>query len=171
MTNSIIPNWDAIEGNWKQLKGDAKQQWSKLTDEDVELVKGKYVELLDLLQKRYGHAKIQAEREISDWAKRLKSRDIGTEVTALRDEVAKLSASVSQLVGRQATEAGKQVRGAVDDARERIGNSASDAQAYIHTATAELEASIERNPLAAVLVVMIAGLMLGILGMLGREKK
>jgi len=73
---------------------------------------------------------MQAEREISDWAKRLKSMDIATEVTALRDEVAKLSASVGELVGRQAAEAGKQVRGAIDDARDSIGNSASDAQAY-----------------------------------------
>jgi hypothetical protein len=78
--------------------------------------------------------------------------DIATEVTALRDEVARLSASVGKLVGRQAAETGKQIRGAVDDARERIGNYAGDAQAYIPSASAELEASI-------------AGLMLGILGM------
>jgi uncharacterized protein YjbJ (UPF0337 family) len=143
MTN--IPNWDEIEGNWKQLKGDAKQHWNKLTDEDVELIKGKYVELLGLLQKRYCHAKEQAEREISDWAKRLKSMDIATAVTALRDEVAKLSASVGELVGRQAAEARKQVRGAIEDARESIENSASDGQAYIHSASAELEASMNSS--------------------------
>src|SRR5580704_1995926 len=65
--------WDEIERSWHELKGEVKQQWSKLTDEDVELIKGKYAELLGLLQERYGHAKEQAEREINDWARRLKA--------------------------------------------------------------------------------------------------
>src|SRR3984893_10818433 len=76
--------WDEIELSWNELKGEVKRQWSKLTDEDVELVKGKYAELLGLLQERYGHAKEQAEQEINDWAKRLKV-DIVAELTALRD--------------------------------------------------------------------------------------
>jgi uncharacterized protein YjbJ (UPF0337 family) len=63
--------WDEIERSWNELKGEVKRQWSKLTDEDVELIKGKYAELLSLLQERYGQAKEQAEREINDWARRL----------------------------------------------------------------------------------------------------
>ena len=94
-------DWDEIERNWTELKGEVKHQWSKLTDEDVEFVKGKYAELLGLLQERYGHAKEQAEQEINDWAKRLKV-DIVAEFTALRDDVASLSASVGDLVRRQA---------------------------------------------------------------------
>jgi uncharacterized protein YjbJ (UPF0337 family) len=49
--------WDEIERSWNELKGEVKQQWSKLTDEDVEIIKGKHAELLGLLQARYGHAK------------------------------------------------------------------------------------------------------------------
>ncbi|MGA7386212.1 MAG: CsbD family protein [Methylocella sp.] len=55
-------DWDEIERGWNELKGEVKRQWSKLTDEDIEFVKGKYAELLGLLQERYGHAKEQAER-------------------------------------------------------------------------------------------------------------
>jgi uncharacterized protein YjbJ (UPF0337 family) len=94
-------DWDEIERNWTELKGEVKQHWSKLTDEDVEFVKGKYAELLGLLQERYGHAKEQAEQEINDWAKRLKV-DIAAGLTSLRDDVASLSASVGDLVRRQA---------------------------------------------------------------------
>jgi uncharacterized protein YjbJ (UPF0337 family) len=94
-------DWDEIERNWTELKGEVKQHWSKLTDEDVEFVKGKYAELLGLLQERYGHAKEQAEQEINDWAKRLKV-DIVAGLTALRHDVASLSASVGDLVRRQA---------------------------------------------------------------------
>jgi len=94
-------DWDEIERNWTELKGEVKHQWSKLTDEDVEIVKGKYAELLGLLQERYGHAKEHAEQEINDWAKRLKV-DIVAELTALRRDVASLSTSVGDLVRRQA---------------------------------------------------------------------
>jgi uncharacterized protein YjbJ (UPF0337 family) len=93
--------WDEIERSWNELKGEVKRQWSKLTDEDVELIKGKYTGLLGLLQERYGHAKEQAEREINDWAKRLKVYS-AAELTALRDDVASLGASVGELMRRQA---------------------------------------------------------------------
>jgi|GEM_PF-568178 len=93
--------WDEIERSWNELKGEVKRQWSKLTDEDVEIIKGKYAELLGLLQERYGHAKEQAEREINDWAKRLKVYS-ADQLTALRDDVASLSASVGELVRREA---------------------------------------------------------------------
>ena len=63
--------------------------------------KGNYAEPLGLLQERYGHAKEQAEREINDWAKRVKVYS-APELTTLRDDVASLSASVGELVRRQA---------------------------------------------------------------------
>ncbi len=35
-------NWERIEGNWKQLtKGQAKEQWGKLTDDDLDVVAGR----------------------------------------------------------------------------------------------------------------------------------
>jgi uncharacterized protein YjbJ (UPF0337 family) len=96
--------WDEIERDWNELKGEVKRQWSKLSDEDVELIKGKYAELLGLLQERYGHAKERAEREINDWAKRLKVYS-AAELTALGNDVGSLSASVGDLVRRQAAAA------------------------------------------------------------------
>jgi uncharacterized protein YjbJ (UPF0337 family) len=93
--------WDEVERSWNELKGEVKRQWSKLTDEDVEIIKGKYAELLGLLQARYGHAKEQAEREINDWIKRLKVYS-AAELAAFRDDVASLSASVGELARRQA---------------------------------------------------------------------
>jgi uncharacterized protein YjbJ (UPF0337 family) len=55
--------WDEIERSWNELKGEVKRQWSKLTVEDVERIKGKYTELPGLLQERYGHAKEQAGKD------------------------------------------------------------------------------------------------------------
>jgi uncharacterized protein YjbJ (UPF0337 family) len=60
-------NWDRIEGNWKEFKGKAKQQWGKLTDDDLSYINGRRDELSGRIQQRYGYAKDQADREIDTW--------------------------------------------------------------------------------------------------------
>jgi uncharacterized protein YjbJ (UPF0337 family) len=60
-------NWDRVEGNWKEFKGKAQQQWGKLTNDDLDVIEGRRKELAGRLQQRYGYAKDQAEREIDSW--------------------------------------------------------------------------------------------------------
>jgi len=64
-------NWDRIEGNWKQFTGKAKEQWGKLTDDDLVRAAGKRDQLEGLLQQRYGYAKDKAKEEIDRWSERL----------------------------------------------------------------------------------------------------
>jgi uncharacterized protein YjbJ (UPF0337 family) len=63
-------NWDRIEGNWKQFKGKAKEQWGKLTDDDLDVAAGMRDQLVGRIQERYGIAKDEAERQIDDWSRR-----------------------------------------------------------------------------------------------------
>ena len=67
-------NWDRAEGNWKQFKGKVKEQWGKLTDDDLDVIAGKRDQLAGRIQKSYGISKDEAERQISDWEAR--QRDI-----------------------------------------------------------------------------------------------
>ncbi len=60
-------NWDQIAGNWKQLKGRAKEQWARLTDDDLTFINGKRDQLVGRVQERYGIAKDEAERQVKDW--------------------------------------------------------------------------------------------------------
>lgn len=62
-------NWDRIEGNWKEFKGKAQQQWGKLTNDDLDVLKGTREELEGVIQKRYGYAKDKARDEIDTWLK------------------------------------------------------------------------------------------------------
>ena len=62
-------NWDRIEGNWKEFKGKAQQQWGKLTNDDLDVLKGSREELEGVIQKRYGYAKDKARDEIDTWLK------------------------------------------------------------------------------------------------------
>jgi uncharacterized protein YjbJ (UPF0337 family) len=56
-------NWDIVKGKWKQLKGEARKQWGKLTDSDLEEIAGEKDKLLGKLQERYGWSREQAERD------------------------------------------------------------------------------------------------------------
>ena len=56
-------NWDQVEGNWKQMRGQAQQKWGKLTDDDLDVIAGKRDVLVGRLQERYGYKKEEAERE------------------------------------------------------------------------------------------------------------
>jgi uncharacterized protein YjbJ (UPF0337 family) len=60
-------NNDIFEGKWKQVRGNAKEWWGKLTDDDLDKVEGKFDKLIGLLQEKYGYTKQQA---IEEWEKR-----------------------------------------------------------------------------------------------------
>jgi uncharacterized protein YjbJ (UPF0337 family) len=58
-------NQDIFEGKWKEMRGQAKEWWGKLTDDDLERVEGKADQLIGLLQKKYGYTKEHAEEELN----------------------------------------------------------------------------------------------------------
>lgn len=64
-------NWEQIEGNWKQLTGRAKEQWGKLTDDDIDVVAGRRDQMAGKIQERYGVAKDEAEKQLSEWQGRV----------------------------------------------------------------------------------------------------
>jgi uncharacterized protein YjbJ (UPF0337 family) len=66
-------NWDRIEGNWRQLKGKAKEQWGKLTDDHIDRIAGKRDQLVGRVQETYGISQDEADRQVEDWASRLDS--------------------------------------------------------------------------------------------------
>ena len=57
-------NKDIFEGKWKQMKGQIKVAWGKLTDDDLDTVAGKYDKFVGLLQEKYGYTRERAEEEV-----------------------------------------------------------------------------------------------------------
>jgi uncharacterized protein YjbJ (UPF0337 family) len=64
-------NWDRIEGNWREFKGKAKEQWGKLTDDDVDRIAGKRDQMIGRVQKAYGLSRDEADRQVREWESRL----------------------------------------------------------------------------------------------------
>jgi uncharacterized protein YjbJ (UPF0337 family) len=67
LNEELNMNWDRIEGQWKQVAGQAKSQWGKLTDDDLDVVAGRREQLAGKIQERYGIAKEEAERQLAAW--------------------------------------------------------------------------------------------------------
>lgn len=64
-------NWDRIEGNWKQFKGQVKRKWGELTDDELDMIEGDRDVLVGKLQERYGIARDEAEREVTAFEREL----------------------------------------------------------------------------------------------------
>jgi uncharacterized protein YjbJ (UPF0337 family) len=63
-------NWDTIEGSWKSAKGKVREQWGKLTDDDLDVIAGKRDQLVGTLQQRYGKTRDEVEQEVAEYEKR-----------------------------------------------------------------------------------------------------
>ncbi len=65
-------NWNEIAGKWKQLGGEVKKQWGKLTDDELTEINGDREILSGKIQEKYGIAKQYADTQIDKWADKMK---------------------------------------------------------------------------------------------------
>jgi uncharacterized protein YjbJ (UPF0337 family) len=65
-----VMNKDIAAGNFKQMKGKIKEQWGKLTDDEIDQIEGSTDVLAGKLQERYGWEREEAERQVKDFSRR-----------------------------------------------------------------------------------------------------
>jgi len=68
-------NRNRIAGNWKQFKGSARQQWGRLTEDDLEVVAGKREHLAGMIQEAYGITREASRKQLSEWLARQHKTD------------------------------------------------------------------------------------------------
>lgn len=79
-------NKDILMGRWKEIRGEVKMQWGRLTDDDLTEVAGMEDMLLGMLQKHYGYARDEAERHYLDFMRGLTKRDLDQEKAQEREK-------------------------------------------------------------------------------------
>lgn len=67
-------NEDILEGKWKQLRGEVRETWGELTDDDLDVIEGKRDKLMGLLQERYGYSRDEAERQVNEFTRKVGTR-------------------------------------------------------------------------------------------------
>jgi len=65
--------WQKIKGSWTQTKGAVKEQWGKLTDDDLMEIQGRREKLVGKIQTRYGISHDQAEAQVAGWEQKYHS--------------------------------------------------------------------------------------------------
>lgn len=60
-------DWDRFAGDWSGMGGKIRQQWGKLTEEDISQAGGKRDLLLERLRERYGLGPDEAEQQLAAW--------------------------------------------------------------------------------------------------------
>ena len=77
-------NNDEFEGKWKQMRGQVKEWWGKLTDDDLERAAGKFDVLVGLLQEKYGYTRERAadeiDKRVTEYEANLKKKTVPTPV-------------------------------------------------------------------------------------------
>jgi len=63
-------NSDVLKGKWLQLKGEIKSQWGRLTDDDLDIVKGDMEQLIGTVQEGYGYERERRKQEVDEYFKR-----------------------------------------------------------------------------------------------------
>lgn len=67
-------NWDQIAGRWVEMRGKVREQWGKLTEDDLDVIAGRRDQLVGLLQRRYGLTREAIEAQVAEFEQYLKDR-------------------------------------------------------------------------------------------------
>jgi uncharacterized protein YjbJ (UPF0337 family) len=70
-------NEDVFKGQWKQVRGRAREWWGKLTDDDLNKIDGRWDQMVGKLQERYGYSRERASKEIETHMNEFKSHSPG----------------------------------------------------------------------------------------------
>jgi len=63
-------NWEEIQANWKKFRGEVKERWGRLTDDDLDVIAGRREQLSAEIQRKYAIAKDEADREVDEFFSR-----------------------------------------------------------------------------------------------------
>jgi uncharacterized protein YjbJ (UPF0337 family) len=173
-------NLDILAGKWKQMRGELKTWWGKLTDDDFERIGGHKDKLVGLIQERYGYTREQAEQEVE---RRLQEYDDKTDgaVASMSAKARELGATAARKANEAAPVIGEKMKSLASVIREkapRLATSASKVADGLESASNYLQEKkfehlgedfkglVRRYPLRSLLI----GLGLGFL-LVGRKRK
>jgi uncharacterized protein YjbJ (UPF0337 family) len=110
-------NTDTFEGQWKQMRGELRSWWGKLTDDDLEKIGGKKDKLLGVLQEKYGYTRAAAQQEID---RRFREYDQRKQ-TANPEKMGQTTSGTSQSLGATLGEMADEAKSTAEDAASSLG--------------------------------------------------
>src|SRR5262249_18953678 len=176
-------NQDILAGKWKQIRGELKTWWGKLTDDDIYSIGGQKEELTGLLQEKYGYTREQAEQEIERRFQQYGAKtpgipaNVSAQAQGVRATAAKKGSEAAPRVGEKMESLATAIRerapreGTLGTATTKVAEGLESASHYLqerkfHHLGEDFRGLVRRYPLQSILV----GLGLGFL-LAGRNRK
>jgi uncharacterized protein YjbJ (UPF0337 family) len=173
-------NQDILAGKWKQMRGELKTWWGKLTDDDFDRISGQKDKLVGLIQERYGYTREQAEQEVERRLQEYGAKTDGA-VAGMSAKAREFGATAAKKANETAPVIGEKMKSLASVIREkapRLATSASKVADGLESASNYLQEKkfehlgedfkglVRRYPLRSLLL----GLGLGFL-LVGRKRK
>jgi uncharacterized protein YjbJ (UPF0337 family) len=176
-------NQDILSGKWKQMRGELKTWWGKLTDDDVDRIGGQKDKLIGLIQEKYGYAREQAEQEVERRLQEYGDKTDGA-VASMSAKAREFGATAAKKANEAAPVIGDKMKSLASVIREKapregkIGTTATKVAGGLESASYYLQEKkfehlgedfkglVRRYPLRTLLI----GLGLGFL-LVGRKRK
>ncbi len=180
-------NWDRARGNWKQVKGKVREEWGKLTDDDLEVIQGKRDQLVGKVQERYSVLRDEAEQHVAKWERRIeKALDEAMSFTSqayenvsgrggleklqggrragtTSNETTSETSSSQQTLGEIAERLGGVVGEKLDDLHDQGKELYQQSKDRVQTASSMVGGYVQEQPLTALLMAAGVGLILGVI--------
>ena len=96
-----------MEGNCRQVRGDVKRQWGKLTDDDLTAIDGRREALEGRIQERYGYTKDRVRKEIEEWQRSFAAQlsrtgdELAAQIESIRDDIQSFTSTISRIANQQ----------------------------------------------------------------------
>jgi uncharacterized protein YjbJ (UPF0337 family) len=173
---NISLNRDIFAGKWKQMRGELKTWWGKLTDDDLDRIGGQKDKLVGVIQERYGHTREQAEQEV-EWRLQDYGDKTGGAVAGMTAKAREFGATAARKANEAAPVLGVRMQSLASRLREkapragRLGTTATKVAGGLESASyylrekkfehvgEDLRDLVRRHPLSS----LLAGLGLGFL--------
>lgn len=145
-----MPNEQVIQGHWSEMRGQLKQRWGSLTDDDLALAEGNIETLVGMIQKRSGQSRESIEGVLDKMA---------AEYETHADKARRKASSAVENTREYADRATQRARRQVDDLHRNYDDMSQQARDQLHQA----EDRIRKNPVESICISFGAGLVAGLL--------
>ena len=138
-------DWNTVEGNWKQVRGNVKRHWGKLAGFRPDCHRGTPGGTRGQDPERYGYTKDRVRKEIAEWYNSLRS-ELDQNRKEWTDQLDTIRADLERLTSRVSRVANTQIERAQDKAVE---------------AAQQAEEAVRRNPMSALAIAFGVGFLFG----------
>jgi uncharacterized protein YjbJ (UPF0337 family) len=172
----LYMNTDTFEGQWRQMRGDLRSWWGKLSESDFEKIAGRKDRLIGMLQEKYGHTREAAQQEVDRRFREYEERrhtstltqPSGTTAKGTNDtRAAQPVASVGERIGSLAETIREKAphEGAVGTAATAVAEKLDVAGSYLQEkdlnhVLGDVSSMIRRYPVPALLIGLGVGYLL-----------